>query len=106
MNKIDEDEIDKIPGEPASCETKSPHDHRLMFKTLESNLRRMVIKSIGERAKTKEDILKEVVLTEDQLNFQLDFLVKECYAETDNKTFWLNDKGKDELLVNIIAPKK
>lgn len=106
MNKIDEDEIDKIPEEHDSCETKSPSDHKLMFKTLENSLRRLVIKSIGEHGKTKEDILKEVVITESQLNFQLDYLVKECYAETDGNIFWLNDKGKDELLVNIIIPKK
>ena len=105
MNKIEEDEIDKMPEEPGSCEIKSPSDHRLMFKTLESKLRRTVIKSIGEHEKTKEDIMKEVDITESQLNFQLDYLIKECYAETDGKIFRLNDKGKDELLVNITLPK-
>lgn len=106
MNKIEEDEIDKISEEPDSCEIKSPSDHRLMFKTLENSLRRMVIKSIGEHGKTKEDIMKEVVITESQLNFQLDYLIKECYIEVDDAIFKLNDKGKDELLVNITAPKK
>lgn len=105
MNKIEEDDIDKMPEEPGSCGIKSPSDHRLMFKTLESKLRRMVVKSIGEHGKTKEDIMKEVVITESQLNFQLDYLIKECYAETDGKIFRLNDKGKDELLVNINLPK-
>jgi hypothetical protein len=106
MEKIEEDEIDKIPEESNSCGIKSPSDHRLMFKTLENILRRMVIKSIGERGKTKEDIMKEVVITESQLNFQLDYLIKECYVEVDGTIFRLNDKGKDELLVNINLPKK
>jgi hypothetical protein len=106
MNKADEDEIDEIPEEPESCEIKSPSDHRLMFKTLENKLRRLVVKSIGEYGKTKEDIMKEVDITESQLDFQLDYLIKECYVEFDGTIFILNDKGKDELLVNIIAPLK
>lgn len=115
MNKVDkdeidkmpdEDEVDKIPEEPESCETKSPSDHRLMFKTLENKLRRLVIKNIGEHGKTKEDIMKEVEITQTQLDFQMDYLVKECYVEVDGSMFRLNDKGKDELLVNIIAPLK
>ena len=106
MNKVDEDEIDKLPEEPGSCEIKSPSDHKLMFKTLESSLRRLVIKSIGDHGKTKEDIMKDVVITESQLNFQLDYLIKECYVEVDGTIFRLNDKGKDELLVNITTPKK
>lgn len=102
MEDVSEDEIDKIPEESNSCEIKSPLNHRLMFKTLENQLRRMVIKSIGESGKTKEDILKNVVISESQLDFQLDYLVKECYAEVDGTIFRLNEKGKDELLANIV----
>ncbi len=100
------DEMDKIPIESDSCETKSPSDHKLMFKTLENPLRRNIIKSIGESGKTKEEIMKEVVIDKYQLNFQLDYLVKECYAEVDGEIYRLNEKGKDELLKNIIAPLK
>lgn len=106
MNKIDEDEINKIPKESDSCEIKSPFDHKLMFKTLENPLRRMVVKSIGESGKTKEEIMKDVGISESQLDFQLDYLVKECYAEVDREIYRLNEKGKDELLVNIVAPLK
>lgn len=106
MDKLDEDEIDKIPENSDSCEIKSPSDHKLMFKTLENPLRRMVIKSIGEYGKTKEDIMKDVAISESQLDFQLDYLVKECYAEVYGEIYRLNEKGKDELLVNIISQLK
>jgi|SRR3990167_8016132 len=106
MDKIDEDEIDKLPKEPDSCEIKSPFDHKLMFKTLENPLRRMVIKSIGESGKTKEEIMKDVNISESQLNFQLDYLIKECYAKIDGEIWRLNERGKDELLKNIEKNKK
>jgi hypothetical protein len=100
------DEIDKIPEDPDSCEIKSPFDHKLMFKTLENPIRRMVIKSIGEFGKTKDEIMKEVGIDNFQLNFQLEYLIKECYAEIDGEICRLNEKGKDELLKNIISPLK
>lgn len=100
------DEIDIIPIDPDSCEIKTPSDHKLMFKALENPVRRKIIKSIGESGKTKDEIMKEVGISEFQLNFQLDFLIKECYAEVDGESCILNEKGKDELLKNIIAPLK
>ena len=106
MNKMDEDEIDKLSEESDSCETNLSFDHKLMFKTLENPLRRMVIKSIGEHGKTKEDIMKDVGISKYKLDFQLDYLVKECYAEVDGEIYMLNKKGRDELLTNIVAPLK
>ena len=100
------DEIDTIPIESDSCEIKSPNDHKLMFKSLENPLRRRIIKSIGESGKTKDQIMKEIGINENQLKFQLDYLVKECYAEIDGEIYRLNEKGKDELLVNIVTPLK
>jgi hypothetical protein len=35
------------------------------------------------------------------LKFQLDYLVKECYAEVDGEKVRLNTKGIQELLANI-----
>src|SRR3990167_11007427 len=100
------DEIDIIPTESDSCEIKTPSDHRLMFKTMMNPIRRKIVKIIGESEKTKEEIMKEVAISESQLNFQLDYLIKECYAEINGEIYRLNEKGKDELLVNIIAPLK
>ncbi|HLB70261.1 MAG: hypothetical protein OIN88_11300 [Candidatus Methanoperedens sp.] len=95
------DEIDSVPSEPDACEIKTPYDHRVMFKTLENPLRRMIVKSIGAFGKTKKEIMDELSITEAQLKFQLDYLVKMCYAEVDGEKCRLNSKGLDELLANI-----
>lgn len=95
------DEIDSIPPEPDACETKTPHDHQVMFRTLENPLRRKIVKSIGAFGKTKQEIMKELGISESQLKFQLDYLVKECYADVDVENVRLNTKGMQELLANI-----
>ena len=38
------DDIDMIPPEPDICETRTPHDHLLMFKALENPLRRKTVR--------------------------------------------------------------
>jgi DNA-binding transcriptional ArsR family regulator len=95
------DEIESIPQEPGACEMKTPQDHRIMFKALENPLRRKIVKSIGAFGKTKKEIMNELKISESQLKFQLDFLIKECYAEVDGDTCRLNSKGLQELLANI-----
>ncbi|MCZ7399317.1 MAG: hypothetical protein O8C62_06490 [Candidatus Methanoperedens sp.] len=95
------DEIESLPPESDACEIKTPHDHQLMFKTLENPLRRRIVKSIGAFGKTKKEIIKELGISESQLKFQLDYLVKECYAEVDGENVRLNTKGMQELLANI-----
>ncbi|MCZ7402921.1 MAG: hypothetical protein O8C61_11930 [Candidatus Methanoperedens sp.] len=95
------DEIDSLPQEPDACEIKTPKDHRIMFKALENPMRRKIVKSIGVFGKTRKEILKDLGISESQLKFQLDFLVKECYAELDGEKCRLNAKGLQELLANI-----
>ncbi len=68
------DEIESIPPEPDACEIKTPHDHQLMFRTLENPLRRKIVKSIGASWKTKQEIMKELGISKSQLKFQLDYL--------------------------------
>ena len=94
------DEIESIPQQPDACETITPHEHQLKFKTLENPLRRKIIKSIGSHGKTKQKIMQELNLSESQLKFQLDFLVEMCYAEVDEENCKLNSKGL-ELLKNV-----
>lgn len=94
------DDLDSLPEEPDTCETRTPHDHQLMFKTLENPLRRKMIKYIGIHGKTKNEIMQELGLEEEQLKFQLDFLVEMCYAEMEGEVCRLNVKGLD-LLMNI-----
>ena len=95
------DEIESIPQEHDACEMKTPQDHRIMFKALENPLRRKIVKSIGAFGKTKNEIMDEVKISESQLKFQMDFLIKECYAQVDGDKFRLNSKGLQELLANI-----
>jgi predicted transcriptional regulator len=84
-----------------ACEVKTPHDHKIMFRTLENPLRRNIVRSIGAFRKKKKEIMKELGITEEQLKFQLDYLVKNCYAEVDEEYCRLNAKGIDELLANV-----
>ncbi|NJD53786.1 MAG: hypothetical protein FIB07_13070 [Candidatus Methanoperedens sp.] len=95
------DEIESIPQEPDACEMKTPYDHRIMFRALENPQRRKIIRSIGAFGKTKNEIMNELKISESQLKFQLDFLIKECYAEVDGDKYRLNSKGLQELLANI-----
>lgn len=95
------DEIESIPPEPDTCEMQTPEGHRMMFKALENPLRRKIIKSLGIFGKTTNELMDEVHISESQLKFQLDFLIKECYAQKEGNKYVLNSKGLDELLANI-----
>ncbi len=95
------DEIESIPQEPDTCEMKTPNDHRIMFRALENPQRRKIVRSIGAFGKTKNELMNELKISESQLKFQLDFLIKECYAEVDGDKYRLNSKGLQELLANI-----
>ena len=95
------DNIEPIPKEYDACEIKTPQSHRIMFKALENPLRRKIVKSIGPFGKTKNEIMDEVKISESQLKFQMDFLIKECYAQVDGDKCSLNSKGLQELLANI-----
>lgn len=51
------DEIESIPQKTEACETRTPQEHKVMFKTLENPLRRKIIKSIGSLGTTKQKIM-------------------------------------------------
>jgi len=95
------DDIESLPQEPDACEMKTPKDHSMMFKALENPLRRKIVKSIGAFGKTRTEIITELGISESQLKFQLEFLIKECYAELEGEKCRLNAKGLQELLANI-----
>ncbi|MDO8724753.1 MAG: hypothetical protein Q7J35_01630 [Candidatus Methanoperedens sp.] len=94
-------ETEPLQDDHDACEIKTPQDHKIMVRTLESPIRRKIVKSMGAFGKTKKEIMKELGITESQLKFQLDYLVKNCYAEVDGENCRLNAKGLDELLVNV-----
>lgn len=95
------DELEPFPQESNACEIKTPDDHRRMFRALENPMRRKIVKSIGAFGKSKKEIMNELKISESQLKFQLDFLIKECYAQIDGDKCRLNSKGVQELLANI-----
>jgi predicted ArsR family transcriptional regulator len=95
------DDIESLQQEPNACEMKTPKDHSMMLKALENPLRRKIVKSIGAFGKTRKEIIKELGISESQFKFQLDFLIKECYAELEGEKCRLNAKGLQELLANI-----
>ncbi len=99
--KFMKDEIESLPQEAEACEMKTPHDHEVMIWALSNPLRRSIVKSIGARGKTRTEIMKELDISDLQLNLQLDFLVRECYAEVEGGYYRLNEKGLQELLANI-----
>ena len=94
-----EDEIDSVPEQRGSCETRTPQEHRQMFKTLENPVRRKIIKFIGVQGRTLKEIIEKMGMTDEQVMFQLDFLVEMCYAEVDGENCRLNDRGLDLLKV-------
>jgi len=93
MHKEDDFEEIKTLREPDACETRTPHDHVMMFKTLENPLRRRILKRIGVFGRNKEDLQGELDISEDRLRFQIDFLVKACYVEAVGDTYKLTEKG-------------
>ena len=95
------DEIDSIPQDPEACEIRTPHEHQILVRTLESPLRRKIVKYIGTFGKTKQEIMKELNISGSQLQFQLDYLVKMCYLDVHEENCTLNSKGVQELLANI-----
>lgn len=92
-----EDEIDSIPEQRGSCETRIPPEHKQMFKTLKNPARRKIIQYIGVQGKTKTEIMNELAIPDAQFKFHLDFLVELCYIEIDGESCRLNDRGLDLL---------
>jgi predicted transcriptional regulator len=93
MPKEDSFEKIKTPREPDACETRTPHDHVMMFKTLENPLRRRILKRIGVFGRKRDDLQGELDISEDRLKFQIDFLIKACYVEAIGDTYKLTEKG-------------
>jgi hypothetical protein len=88
------DELDELPVETHdACEVKTPGEHAEMFKVLENPTRRRVIERIGVFGVTKEELKKELNLDDMQLKFNMDMLIKDCYAEIDGDKYKLTEKG-------------
>jgi predicted transcriptional regulator len=88
------DEIDEIlPETNDACEVRTPGEHAEMFKVLENPIRRKIIERIGVFGVTREELKSELNLSEMQLKFNMDMLIKDCYAEIDGDKYRLTEKG-------------
>lgn len=88
------DELDDIPTQTQdACEMKTPEEHAEMFRVLENPIRRKMIERIGVFGATPEELKKELNLDDMQLKFNMDMLIKDCYAEIDGEKYKLTEKG-------------
>lgn len=89
------EDAEPVPESQDACAIRTPEDHKLMFRTLENPLRRKLIRAIGVGGRTKGELSAELGITGSQLQFQLDYLVKMCFAEVEGENCRLNSKGID-----------
>lgn len=100
VKEITEDELEAMLERRPSVREAKVAEHELMVKALEHPVRRKMIKTTGVFGKKKEELQKEVGVTEAIFNFQTDFLVKGSYLKIDGDTYTLTDRGL-VLLSNI-----
>ncbi|MFN3383646.1 MAG: winged helix-turn-helix domain-containing protein [Archaeoglobaceae archaeon] len=71
--------------------------HEKLFKASMSPVRRDIVRAIGIRGKTAEEIKKELNLTDFQLKFNLDWLIKEGFVKEEGGKLKLTDDGVELL---------
>ncbi|MFP3908472.1 MAG: hypothetical protein ACOC5L_00225 [Halobacteriota archaeon] len=71
--------------------------HERLFKASMSPLRRKIVASIGVFGKTREELKNELDLSDFQLKFNLDWLVKEGFAIEEGDQLKLTDDGVELL---------
>ena len=57
--------------------------HERLFKASMSPIRRQMVAAIGVQGKTREELKKELNLTEFQFKFNLDWLIREGFVRED-----------------------
>jgi predicted transcriptional regulator len=71
--------------------------HERLFKASMNPLRRKMVAAIGVFGKTRGDLKNELKLTDFQLKFNLDWLIKEGFVVEDNGQLKLTDDGVELL---------
>ena len=71
--------------------------HERLFKASLSPCRRQIVAAIGIHGKTREEIKKELNLTDFQLKFNLDWLIKEGFVVEEDGVLKLTDDGVELL---------
>jgi predicted transcriptional regulator len=67
--------------------------HERLFKASLSPYRRQIVAAIGIHGKTREEIQKELNLTDFQLKFNLDWLIREGFVVEEDGILKLTDDG-------------
>ena len=71
--------------------------HERLFKASLSPYRRQIVAAIEIHGKTREEIKKELNLTDFQLKFNLDWLIKEGFVVEEDGVLKLTDDGVELL---------
>jgi predicted transcriptional regulator len=71
--------------------------HEKLFKASMSPIRREIVAAIGTQGKTLEELKKELNLTEFQLKFNLDWLIREGFVKKEGEKLKLTEDGLDLL---------
>ncbi len=74
--------------------------HEKLFKASMSPVRRDIVRAIGVQGKTVEEIKKELNLTDFQLKFNLDWLIKEGFVKEEGGKLRLTEEGVELLDVS------
>ncbi|MEM4473292.1 MAG: winged helix-turn-helix domain-containing protein [Archaeoglobaceae archaeon] len=73
--------------------------HERLFKASMSPIRREIIAAIGIHGKSREELKKELNLTDFQLKFNLDWLIKEGFVKEEGGKLLLTEDGLELLEV-------
>ncbi|MEM1579051.1 MAG: hypothetical protein QXN34_05855 [Archaeoglobaceae archaeon] len=71
--------------------------HEKLFKASMSPLRREIVAAIGIQGKTREDLKKELKISDFQLKFNIDWLIKEGFVKEEEGKLKLTDDGLELL---------
>ncbi|MFO7967544.1 MAG: hypothetical protein R6U44_08095 [Archaeoglobaceae archaeon] len=81
----------------AEEKVRDKEHHERLFKASLSPLRRKIVASIGVFGKTREELKNELDLSDFQLKFNLDWLIKEGFATEEDDQLKLTDDGVELL---------
>ncbi len=81
----------------AEEKVRDKEHHEKLFKASMSPLRRKIVASIGVFGKTREELKNELDLSDFQLKFNLDWLIKEGFAIEEGDQLKLTDDGVELL---------
>lgn len=81
----------------AEEKVRDKEHHERLFKASMSPLRRKIVASIGVFGKTREELKQELDLSDFQLKFNLDWLIKEGFATEEGEQLKLTDDGVELL---------